>query len=139
LALDLLSQGLVADSLTMNLGYAKSAGGAWVRGTATLGRTGATNSARAIREATVALYDDIALYDKPLRRIGLSMNRVREEVCLQYSFFEDPAELERERARQRAILYIRDRYGKNAIFQGMDLLDGARTLERNAQIGGHRA
>ena len=139
LALDLLSQDLVADSLTMNLGYSKASGGGWARGTRTLGRTGATNSARAVREAASALYEEIALYDRPLRRIGLCLNRVRPEVCEQYSLFEDPAERERERARQRAVLYIRDRYGKNAIFQGIDLLDGARTLERNAQIGGHRA
>ena len=139
LGLDLVGQNLVADSLTMSLGYSKASGGGWVRGTRQLGRTGGTNSAKAILEAAEGLYEDIALYEKPLRRIGLSMNRVREEVCLQYSFFEDPAELERERARQRAILYIRDKYGKNAIFHGMDLQEGARTIERNAQIGGHRA
>lgn len=139
LALDLLGQDLVADSVTMTLGYSKASGGDWVRGTRVLGRTGGTNSASAVRESIEALYDAIALYDKPLRRIGLSMNRVREEVCVQYSFFDDPAELERERARQRAILYIKNKYGKNAIFQGMDLFEGARTLERNAQIGGHRA
>ena len=139
LALDLLEQDLVADSMTMTLGYSKASGGDWVRGTRVLGRTGGTNSAKAVRETTEALYDAIALYDKPLRRIGIAMNRVREEVCVQYSFFDDPAALERERARQRAILYIRNKYGKNAIFQGMDLIDGARTLERNAQIGGHRA
>ena len=137
--LDLLGQDLVADSVTMTLGYSKASGGDWVRGTRVLGRTGGTNSASAVRESIEALYDAIALYDKPLRRIGLAMNRVREEVCVQYSFFDDPAELERERARQRAVLYIKNKYGKNAIFQGMDLIDGARTLERNAQIGGHRA
>ena len=139
LALDLLWQDLIADSLTMTLGYSKASGGDWVRGTRVLGRTGGTNSASAVREAVEALYDAIALYDKPLRRIGLSLNRVREEVCVQYSFFDDPAALERERARQRAVLYIKNKYGKNAIFQGMDLIEGARTLERNAQIGGHRA
>lgn len=139
LALDLLGQDLVADSLTLSLGYSRASGGDWTRGTQMLGQTGGTNSANAVREAVEALYESIALYDKPLRRIGLSMNRVREEVCIQYSFFDDPAELERERARQKAILSIRNKYGKNAIFQAMDLLEGARTLERNTQIGGHRA
>ena len=139
LALDLLDRDLVADSMTLTLGYSNASGLGSVRGTRTLGRVGGTNSARAIREATDALYRDVALEGAPLRRIGVCMNRVRSELCLQYSFFEDPAELERERARQRAVLYIREKYGKNAIFQGMDLLEGARTLERNAQIGGHRA
>lgn len=139
LALDMVGQNLVADSLTMTLGYSTASGGGYVHGTRQLGPTGGTNSARAIREATDALYNSIALPERPLRRIGLCMNRVRSELCQQYSFFEDPAELERERNRQLAVLHIREQFGKNAIFQGMDLLDGARTLERNAQIGGHRA
>ena len=31
------------------------------------------------------------------------------------------------------------RFGKNAIVKGMDLQEGATTIERNGQIGGHRA
>jgi DNA polymerase V len=46
--------------------------------------------------------------------------------------------LEREKAEQ-ALLEIRRKYGPNAIFKGKNLLDGATTLERNMQIGGHRA
>ena len=30
-------------------------------------------------------------------------------------------------------------YGKNAILKGMNLEEGAKTIERNSQIGGHRA
>lgn len=139
LSLDMLEQNVVADSLTLSLGYAKSSGKGFVRGTRQLGRTGGTNSVSAIREATERLYRDVALEDAPLRRIGVSMNRVREDAFLQYNLFEDPAEQERERSRQLAILHIRQKYGKNAVFLGMDLLEDARTLERNAQIGGHRA
>ena len=47
--------------------------------------------------------------------------------------------LERERCRQRAMLDIKRKYGKNAIFRGMDLEEGATTIARNGQIGGHRA
>lgn len=139
LGLDLLGRGLVADSMTLTLGYSRSSGEGQVRGTQLLGTGGGTNSAKAIREAAETLYRKIALEEAPLRRVGVCLNRVRDELCTQYSFFEDPAELERERARQLAVLYIRNKYGKNAIFQGMDLLEGARTLERNGQIGGHRA
>ena len=49
---------------------------------------------------------------------------------------EDP---EAERARQEAVIAIRKKYGKNAIFRGMDLQDAATKLERNAQVGGHKA
>ena len=47
--------------------------------------------------------------------------------------------LEKEKRIQRAVLEVRRRYGANAIFKGMNLLEGATTLGRNAQIGGHRA
>ena len=48
-------------------------------------------------------------------------------------------ELERERRLQGAMLEVRRRFGPNAVFKGMDLLEGATTLERNVQIGGHKA
>ena len=57
----------------------------------------------------------------------------------QTSLFIDQNALERERALQGAMLAVRRRYGANAVFRGMDLMDGATALERNQQIGGHRA
>ena len=46
---------------------------------------------------------------------------------------------ERQRKVQQAALKIKDKYGKNAILKGMNLQDGGTTIERNAQIGGHKA
>lgn len=48
-------------------------------------------------------------------------------------------ELEREKSRQKAILAIKNKYGKNAIVRGMNLQEGATAMERNKQIGGHKA
>ena len=39
----------------------------------------------------------------------------------------------------KAVLNIKHKFGKNAIFKAMNLEDGATALERNKQIGGHRA
>ena len=52
---------------------------------------------------------------------------------------EEEAELVRERKMQETILDIKRKYGKNAIIKGMNLEEGATTLERNRQIGGHKA
>ena len=46
---------------------------------------------------------------------------------------------ERQKRVQEAALKIKDRYGKNAILKGMNLQEGGTTIERNAQIGGHKA
>ena len=40
---------------------------------------------------------------------------------------------------QKTVLEIKDRFGKNALFRGMDLQEGATALERNRQIGGHKS
>ena len=40
---------------------------------------------------------------------------------------------------QQAMLDIRNRFGKNAILTGMNLVEGATAKSRNTQIGGHRA
>ncbi|MCR4622039.1 MAG: DNA methylase [Clostridiales bacterium] len=45
----------------------------------------------------------------------------------------------RKLSRQKAINEIQRRFGKNAIFKGLSLEKGATALERNKQIGGHRA
>ena len=48
-------------------------------------------------------------------------------------------QLKRETQMQKALLMIKKRYGKNAIIKGMDLEEGATAIERNSQVGGHRA
>ncbi|MDE7250389.1 MAG: DNA methylase, partial [Lachnospiraceae bacterium] len=52
---------------------------------------------------------------------------------------EEEAELAREKKIQKAMLDIKKKYGKNAILKGMNLEEGAMTVERNRQIGGHKA
>ena len=43
-----------------------------------------------------------------------------------------------EKKIQKAMLQIKDKYGKNAIIKGMNLEEGGTTIERNRQIGGHK-
>ena len=52
---------------------------------------------------------------------------------------KEQAAADREKRRQKALLEIRKKYGKNAVIRGMDLEEGAMTIQRNGQIGGHKA
>ena len=52
---------------------------------------------------------------------------------------ETEAELKREKRRQQAVLTIKKKFGKNAIVKGMNLEEGATAMDRNGQIGGHKA
>lgn len=46
--------------------------------------------------------------------------------------------LQNEKKIQRTIIEIKNKYGKNAILKGINLEEGATTIERNNQIGGHK-
>ncbi len=52
---------------------------------------------------------------------------------------EEKAADEKEKRLQKTTLLLKKRYGKNAILKGMNLQEGATTIARNAQIGGHKA
>ena len=75
---------------------------------------------------------------------------VQREVCEQLDLFTDydavarereqeKQSLEKEKRMQKAVLDIKKKFGKNAILKGMNLEEGAMTVERNKQIGGHKA
>ena len=114
-----------------------------------------TSSTREITQRAVALFERIADPALTVRRICLAACRVRREdmggeaegqTDLFGQWEEEAArqeararERERERSRQQAVLRIREKFGKNAIFMGMNLQSGGTMRERNLQIGGHRA
>ena len=108
-----------------------------------------TSSTRMITEAMMELYDRIADPALLVRRITVVACRVLPEGSEKGSFeqlnlFSDPeqerqkqAALEREKRRQKAVIGIKHKYGKNAILKGMNFQEGATTRERNGQVGGH--
>ena len=124
-------------------------------GTANLHRY--TSSTKLIMDAVMELYDRIVDPDLLVRRINIVANNIvyehmipREAGFQQMDLFsdfetqtrqkeEEDAALEREKRRQKAVLTIRKKYGKNAILKFMNFEEGATTIDRNSQIGGHKA
>lgn len=137
LALDLVDQELVTDSITLHVGYNSIVQKKSAHGTSALGNT--TSSAKRLMAATEALFRQIVDPAVPIRRITLTYNRVMTEHYHQYDLFCDPVEQEREQKMQKAMIDIKKRFGKNAIVRGMNLQQGATTIERNQQIGGHKS
>ncbi len=102
--------------------------------------TNPTCSFAAVSDALTRAFDKKVDRRLLIRRLGLNADRIAvDDGVFQLDFFTDYAALEKEKAIQGAMLEIRQRYGKNAIVKGINLLEGATTMERNAQIGGHRA
>lgn len=99
-----------------------------------------TSSTSEIVAAAQELYEKIARRDFDYHRVYLEFNKVRGEgVTRQLSLFDNGTKREDNHKIQIAILSIKDKYGKNAIFRGEDLEEAGRTRERNSQIGGHRS
>ena len=116
-----------------------------------------TSSTKMLMAAMKALYDRVVNPGLLIRRITVTAAGLitegtmveRENTNQELDLFADPSEEQRkERARQyarkehslqRAVLAIKEKYGKNAMLRGMNLLPGATATERNGQVGGHKA
>ena len=100
---------------------------------------GATNSIQVITEAMLKQFDARTDHRLLYRRLGVCANDVSsDDGAYQTSLFLDYEKLDRENNLRGAMQAVRQRYGANALFRGMNLLEGATALERNQQIGGHR-
>ena len=93
-----------------------------------------------IADALLSSFDQKTDHRLLFRRLGVCADEVTlDSGVYQPDFFTDPISLERERRLDAALLNVRGKFGQNAVFRGNSLLNGANQLERNLQIGGHRA
>jgi len=123
-------------------------------GTINLGRQ--TSSTRLILDAVTELLERVVDKNLLIRRVSITANHVVDEATVQKPYNieqldlftdyaaaqakkeDEEAELAREKKVQKAMLEIKKKHGKNAILKGMNLEEGATTVDRNKQIGGHR-
>ena len=115
-----------------------------------------TSSSRRIVDTMMKLYDDIIDWDLLIRRVNVVAANLIPETDIppsspeQMDFFTDYEALEKkrklediadqkERRLQKATLKLQEKFGKNAVLKGMNLSEGATTIARNQQIGGHSA
>ena len=168
LSLELVAKRIVTDQIVLTVGYdiesiTSSYSGAvetdrygrkipkTAHSSENIGRY--TASTKLICEAAMKLFDRIADKNLLIRRMYIVANHIiseneaeKEREYVQLDLFTDTKKLEaeenelkKEKDMQQAILKIKNKYGKNSIIKGMNLKEGATALERNRQIGGHKA
>ncbi len=99
-----------------------------------------TNSYDLVSAALLAQFDKKTDHRLLCRKLGVNaMDIRRDNGVFQLDMFTDYAALEKEKRIQGAMLEIRKRFGRNAVVKGINLMEGATTIERNGQIGGHKA
>lgn len=105
---------------------------------------------RTISRALVETFNLVVNKSLYIRRLNISARVINKELMpknyKQLDLFTSIEEREKidnqmkkEEINQRTINDLKKKYGKNAIIRGIDLEDGATTIERNEQIGGHKA
>lgn len=110
-----------------------------------------TCSSKIMTEHIINLYEKIVNPKLLVRKINITANNVinentvKEKSFEQIDLFIDYKELEHKRKKeqeekkiQKAMINIKNKYGKNAILKGMNLQKEGTTIERNSQIGGHK-
>ena len=113
-----------------------------------------TSSTNVIVRAVFELFNRIVDENLLVRRINMSANHVineseaKQDRYEQINLFDmiefdekkvDQEKLQKEKDIQKAVLDIKKKFGKNAILKGMSLQEGATAIDRNNQIGGHKA
>lgn len=98
------------------------------------------------------LYQRIMNKNLLVRRINITANNVVDEQTANqeksyeqidlFTNYQEKVEKRQEelteKELQKAMIDIKKKYGKNAILKGMNLQEGATTIDRNKQIGGHK-
>ena len=164
MCLEMTKIGMVTANISMSIGYSNALKLPMVRGSVSF--TIPLNASTIIIPAVADLYRKIVNEEYPVRRVYINFNDIKDvRANKQINIFEVEYEearkegkttgrvrseglqnpvteihirIKRDEALQTTVNYLRDKYGKNAVFKGMDLEEAATTLERNKQIGGHK-
>ncbi len=140
IALEMVKKNVVTESVTLQVGYSNKLEVEPAHGTISMEFP--TNAGNIMVEKIAELYDRIMDDELAIRRVYINCNNIKEKSEeKQLNFFETAKEesLKKENEMQVAINNIKEKFGKNAMFKGMNLEEGATTLERNLQIGGHKS
>lgn len=161
LALDLTRKDLTTDQIVLTVNYDKSSLAKYrgetivdfygrtvpkyAHGTINLGLR--TAASKVITEKTLALFDRISNKELVIRKINITANHVKyqsdtilpKQLDIFTNYDKILADQAKEKRKAKAILKIKERYGKNSILKGINFEKGATQIQRNRQIGGHKA
>ena len=114
-----------------------------------------TSSTKVLSKKCIELYDRIVNKNLLIRKINITAcnvineNKSKNEVVFeQLNLFcstndseqniEEKKKQEEDNKLQHTLINIKNKYGKNSILKGMNLEEGATTIDRNNQVGGHK-
>lgn len=112
-----------------------------------------TSSSKILSQKCIELYEKIINPKLLVKKINIAACDITSEletqtVYKQLDLFNNikkinENKMEKEKTKEelklsKTMLKIKEKYGKNSILKAMDLEEGATTIERNEQVGGHK-
>lgn len=152
LALELMQKKMVTEKLVLDLNYEKDK----VKNDSidrygrlvpkpshgTINLDFKTSSSIIIMKKGLELYERIVNKDLLVKRVTVTAALIEDEskqINVQLDMFSNNYINEKDIELQKTILNLKNKYGKNSILKAMNLEEGATMIERNNQIGGHKA
>lgn len=134
--LNLVSKGLVAGSIFMSIGYSKDV----IKPTGgSMKLDEYTNSYKKLNEYFKHIFLKTTNKNNLIRRISIGFGQVVDEKYKTFDLFMDERFEEKEHNLQKALIDIKDKYGKNSVMKAMNLELNATQIKRNKLVGGHNA
>mgnify|MGYP004659908921 FL=1 len=164
LVLDLVKKNLVTDSVALVIDY--DINNKEYNGTLTLDHYGRkvpkpsngrinleykTSSQEIIIPKIIELYNKIVNKSLLIKRVTIVFNNLEQtskinnkKIYKQINLFNidkvnEISRLKEENKLNKTVIELKEKYGKNAILKGINLLECSTMVERNNQIGGHKA
>lgn len=135
--LELYKRHVITKKVWIGVGYSRYEQCPPAQGTIKL--SCATQLSSIIEPAVKQKFREIVSWGIPIRNLAISFCETRDEGCEGYDLFTDWEKVDKEKAVERTVLEIRDKFGKNAVLRGINLNKAGTQRERNTFIGGHRA
>lgn len=132
IALELAEKNLMTNSISLSIGYSGGGGAG-----KTVKIPAYTDSEKKLLKYFEDCFHRTVHRDAKIRRIGVGLNNVVMRDFVDVDLFGDYIKDDKERRKQAAIVGIKNKYGKNSILRGMNLLEKATARKRNTLIGGH--
>lgn len=96
-----------------------------------------TNHSRPLIQVALNLFDTF-YEDLPVRMVGVSCGKLRQQHHLQLNLFEEADQTLQAIQLEKTIDRVRSRYGYASLVQASSLMEGATAIDRSHLIGGHR-
>lgn len=135
-SLELVEKDLVTGSISLYIGYSKNV----IKATGGMRKlVNSTNVYSTLLDEFIRLYDKTTNRECKIRRIGIAMGNLYKKEYEQLDLFIDNTHIKKEQEVEKAIVNIKNNFGKNAILKGINLQDKSTAILRNTLVGGHNA